>query len=72
MENTPTVCADNLPTILGIFKNEPKSRSVNNSLQQLDFDPNSIKDVFCQPKLRPGRVVCEVWGVHSVRGGLAE
>ena len=29
MENTPTVCTDHLPTILGIFKNDPKSRSVN-------------------------------------------
>ena len=29
MENTPKGCADGLPTILGIFKNEPKSRSVN-------------------------------------------
>ena len=35
MENTPTVCADDLLTILGIFENDPKSRSVNNSLQQL-------------------------------------
>ena len=31
-----------LSTILGIFKNHPKSRGVNNSLQQLDFDPNSM------------------------------
>ena len=29
MEDTPTECADDLPTILGIFKNDPKSRSVN-------------------------------------------
>ena len=29
MENTPTVCADDLPTILGNFKNDVKSRSVN-------------------------------------------
>ena len=28
MENTPTGHADDLPTILGIFKNDPKSRSV--------------------------------------------
>ena len=46
MENTPTGRADDLPTILGIFKNDPKSRSVNNSLQQLDFDPNSVQDFF--------------------------
>ena len=29
MENTPAVCADDLPTILGIFKHDPKPRSVN-------------------------------------------
>ena len=29
MENTPTGRADDLPTILGIFKNDQKSRSVN-------------------------------------------
>ena len=29
MENTPTAHADDLPTILGFFKNDPKSRSVN-------------------------------------------
>ena len=44
MENTPTGCADDLPSILGIFPNDPKSRSVNNSLQQLNFNPNSIKN----------------------------
>ena len=53
MENTPMVRADDLPSILAIFKNNPNSRSVNKSLQQLDFDPNSIKDCVCQPKLRP-------------------
>ena len=42
MGNTPTGCAHDLPTILGIFKKYAKSISVNNSLQQLDFDPNSI------------------------------
>ena len=56
MENTPTVCADYLPTILRILKNDPTSRSVNNSLQRLDFDPSSINNLFYQPKLRP------VWG----------
>ena len=29
MENTPTVCADDLPSILGISRKYPKSRSVN-------------------------------------------
>ena len=53
MENTPTGHADDLPTMLGIFKNAPKSRSVNLFVQQLDFDPNLIKIVIDQPKLRP-------------------
>ena len=43
MVNTPTECADDLPTIPGFFTNHPKSRSVNNSLQRSDLDPNSIK-----------------------------
>ena len=52
MENTPTGHADDLLAILGIFINDPKSRSVN-ILLQLDFDPNRM--IFCsdQPKLRP-------------------
>lgn len=54
--NTPTVCADDLFTILGIFKRDPKSRSVNKFLQQLDFDPNNIKHFFNQPKPRPGQM----------------
>ena len=29
MENTPTGPADDLPSIPGFFKNDPKSRSVN-------------------------------------------
>ena len=53
MENTPTGCGSDLPTILRILKNDRKSRSVNNSLQPLDLDPNIIKDCFYQPKLRP-------------------
>ena len=36
MESTPTGHADDLPTILGTFKNDPKSRSVN-IFQQLDL-----------------------------------
>ena len=52
MENTPTVCANDLPIIIFVVHG-PKSRSVNNSLQQLGFDPNNIKDSAHQPKLRP-------------------
>ena len=54
MENTPTWCAGDLPSILEKIKNDPKSRSVNNPFQQLDFDPNCIKDAFYQAELRPG------------------
>ena len=57
MENTPRGHADDLPTILGIFKNDPKSRSVNIFFQRLDFAPNSIKDLIYHPKNRPGIVV---------------
>ena len=46
MENTPTRHGSDLPTILRIFKNDRKSRSVNNFLQPLDLDPNRIKDLF--------------------------
>ena len=53
MENTPTGCGSDLPTILRFLKNDWKSRSVNNFLQPLDLDPNRIKDVVYQPKLRP-------------------
>ena len=52
-EDLTPVCADDLPTILGFFKNDPKSRSVNIFLQRLDFDPNRITDLFDPPKLRP-------------------
>ena len=54
MRNTLAECADDLPTILGNFKHDPKSRSVNSFPQQLYFDPTNIKNVVCQPKLRPG------------------
>ena len=53
MENTPTVCGSDLPTILGILKNDGKSRSVNNSLQPLNLEPNRIQYFFYQSKLRP-------------------
>ena len=61
MENTPTGHADDLPTILGFFKNDPKSISVNIFVQRLAFAPNSIKDFIYKPKLRPAmqRVVSQ-------------
>ena len=37
MENTPTGHADDLPAILGISKNDPKSRSVNICSPAADF-----------------------------------
>ena len=53
MGNTPIGCGSDLPSVLGLFKNDPKSRSVNNSFQRLDLDPNSIKYVSYQPKPLP-------------------
>jgi hypothetical protein len=52
-KNAPTGCGSDLLTILRILKNKRKSRSVNNLLQPPDLDPNRIKDIFYQPKLRP-------------------
>ena len=52
MQNTSTGCGRHLPTILGIFKNHSKSRSVNNFFKCSDLDPNSVKDFVYQPKLR--------------------
>jgi hypothetical protein len=51
-QNTPTGCGSHLPSILRPFKNDPKSRSVNNFLECTDLDPNSRKDLFYQPELR--------------------
>ena len=39
MENTRTGRGSDLQIILGILKNEPKSRSVNNCFQQVVLDP---------------------------------
>lgn len=36
------VCADHLPSSLGISRNDSKSRSINNFLQRLVFDLNSF------------------------------
>ena len=51
MENTPTRHVDDSTTILGIFKNNLKSRSVNIFFS--GWTLNSMKDVIGQPKLRP-------------------
>ena len=48
----PTVCADDLPTILGDAPNDPTSRSVNILFQQLDLHPNSIA-IICLPSKAP-------------------
>ena len=53
MENTPTGCADDLPTILEIFKKIPKIEKRQHFFQRLDFAPNSINKFIYQPKLRP-------------------
>ena len=75
MENPPTVCADDLPTILGIFKNDPKSRSVNIFSSGWILTQNSINLFIYQPKRRP--VVSVDFGVgggvciHKLGGALA-
>jgi hypothetical protein len=66
-----TGCGSDLPTILRILKNDRRSRSVNNSLQPLDLDPNRIKDFAYQPKLRlyswlSNAVVCNYSGNTSL------
>ena len=48
MENTPTGHADDLPTILGIFKNDPKSRSVNIFFSGWILPPNSTGKLLKQ------------------------
>ena len=50
--------------ILDLFRNNPKLRSVNNFLQQLDFDPNSIKDVLLPAKAPPSKSAC--WPPHPL------
>ena len=52
MGNTPMGCANNLPAILGIPKNDPTSRSVN-IFSAAGFYPKQQICVFHQPKLRP-------------------
>ena len=43
MGNTPTVCADDLLSILGVFKDTQNAKGVNNFLQRLDLDPINKK-----------------------------
>ena len=52
MENTPMVGADDLPTILGIYKNDLKSRSVNMVFSGWIL-PQTVYCLIYQPKLRP-------------------
>ena len=58
MENTPMGCADDLRSILENFKNDPKSRSVTNFLQQLYSHPNSIR--FLLPAKAPASPVVPI------------
>ena len=46
MENAPTECGSDLLAIREFSKNGSRSRSVNNSLQRLDLDPNSTLVLF--------------------------
>jgi hypothetical protein len=70
IENTPTGCGSDLPTILRILKNDRKSRSVNNFLQPLDLDPNRIKYLFYQPKLRPADIGYNIQNIYPDLGNL--
>ena len=45
MENTPTGCGSDLPTILGFFKNDLKSRSVNDSSSDWIWT-QTVKNMF--------------------------
>ena len=66
MENTPMLCADDLLTILSIFKNDLKSRSVHNSFQQLDFDPDSIKEtISSQSSAQTRQLIVQGAWVHQ-------
>ena len=46
MQHTRMGCGSDLPTILGNFKNEPTSRSVNICFQRPNLDPHSVQVVF--------------------------
>ena len=43
MYNTHMRRGSDLPTILGMFKHDPKTRSVNDSCELLDLDPNTVQ-----------------------------
>ena len=45
MEKSPMVCADDLPSVLGISKHDPKSGSANIFFKRLDLAPNSSKHI---------------------------
>ena len=61
MENTPTVCADDLPTILNFLK-VTQNRDVSTFFSVAGFvAPNSIKDFIYQPKRRPAK---EMYGTR--------
>jgi hypothetical protein len=53
MENTPTGCADDLPTILAIFKKYQKSRSVNMFSPAAVFGPKQHKSFLLPAKAPP-------------------
>ena len=59
MQNSPKGCGSHLPTILGTFKNDLKSRSVNNCLECSDLDPHRGKNIFDKPEPRLVRLLGE-------------
>ena len=56
MKKSPTICADDLHTILEKFKNDPKSRSANHFLQRLELGPKQHIFVY-QPHFHPGTLL---------------
>ena len=56
MENTPTGHADDLPTISGIFKNDPTSRSVNILFSGRILTQSVLKNVL--PAKAPPSYLC--------------
>ena len=66
MDNTPLGCGSHLPKLLKKI-HDTKSRCVDNCFQRLELDPNSIKELVYQPKLRPASAVIFIVGAVSVK-----
>ena len=63
MENTRRGCADDLHTILGIFKNDPKSRSVNIFFSGWILPQTVLKNTYLPAKAPPSFYEAGFWPV---------